>query len=65
MNRYEKVKDSKEWKDRFAGWALWRIFIAKCKTCGKTNTSYTLNGTRQDAERFASDHEHDHCEKCS
>lgn len=64
-NRFVKLSDSKEWKDRLVGFCRWRIFIPKCKTCGKTNTSYTLSGTRQDAEKFAGDPECDHCDKCS
>lgn len=65
MNRIEKLSESKEFKDRLAGWCKWRIFIPQCKTCGKRNTSYTLQGTRQDAERFASNDDHNHCDKCS
>jgi hypothetical protein len=64
MNRIEEVKGSerRHWKDAAAGW---RIFIAKCEECGRTETSYTLLGTRKDAERFAGDSEYNVCDKCS
>ena len=65
MNIIEKLADAKDWKDRAAGWKRWRIRIAKCLECGATNTSYTLHGTREDAERFARDPKQDCCEACS
>lgn len=65
MNKIEKVCESNEYKDRLAGWKMFRIYIPKCIGCGKEKTSYTLWGTRQDAERFASDPSHDCCDKCS
>lgn len=65
MNRIEKIKDSSHWKDRMAGWCHWRIHVPKCQCCGKVNVSYTLMGTREDAETFAKDPQYDCCEKCS
>ncbi len=64
MNRYEKVNQSEHWKDRLAGWCEWRIHCPQCNECGKRNVSYTLHGTRHDAERFASNPEMNCCETC-
>lgn len=65
MNAFKKIAESKEWKDRLAGYHKWRVYIPKCRTCGRSNTSYTLHGTQADVEKFAGNSECDHCDKCS
>ena len=60
-----KIAESKDWKDRAAGWAKWRINIPKCQECGKTNTTMTLHGTFDDAVKFANDTNLHACDKCS
>lgn len=62
--RIVKLKHSTHWKDRMAGWALWRVCVSRCQKCGRSPASFTLNGTMRDAERMAADVNHHLCDRC-
>ena len=63
--RIEKVADPRDWKDRAAGWAKWKVRIPRCQECGRKNTFIALWCTRAQAEEFASKVKNHCCDRCS
>ena len=63
--RIIKLEESSEWKDRIVGYCYWKVYIPRCRACGKENTFFTLWATIEKARVIADNYEYQFCDKCS
>lgn len=63
----ELSKKSTHWKDRAAGFHMWKITLPLCPRCQRKNAIMTLAGTKGQIDHFLSNHEDriccDRCDK--